>query len=216
MEFRASHILVSDKSLAESLYERVRKGESFSSLASQYSKCPSKSKGGDLGWFKEGAMVREFENQVRRMGVGSISKPVRTQFGYHIIKKTGARGVVLNDGNLVLEKSGGEEITTNNKMELSAVIGALSFLKENGIKSASLYTDSQYVKNGITTWIHSWKKNGWRTSQKGEVKNKEYWIRLDELNRELNLEWNWVKGHAGIKWNERVDELTQLEIAKFR
>ena len=83
---------MSEKRLSESLYERVRKGESFSSLASQYSKCPSKSKGGDLGWFKEGAMVREFENQVRRMGVGSISKPVRTQFGYHIIKKTGARG----------------------------------------------------------------------------------------------------------------------------
>lgn len=92
MEFRASHILVSDKTLAENLYERVRKGESFSSLASQYSKCPSKSKGGDLGWFKEGQMVREFENQVRRMSKGSISRPLRTQFGYHIIKKTGARG----------------------------------------------------------------------------------------------------------------------------
>ena len=92
MEFRASHILVSDKTLAESLYERVRKGESFSSLANQYSNCPSKSKGGDLGWIKEGQMVREFENQVRRMSMGSISRPVRTQFGYHIIKKTGARG----------------------------------------------------------------------------------------------------------------------------
>ena len=92
MEFRASHILVSDKTLAESLYERVRKGESFSSLANQYSNCPSKSKGGDLGWFKEGQMVREFENQVRRMSMGSISRPLRTQFGYHIIKKTGARG----------------------------------------------------------------------------------------------------------------------------
>lgn len=91
MEFRASHILVSDKALAESLYERLKKGESFQSLARNYSKCPSKSKGGDLGWFKEGAMVREFENQVRRMSTGSISRPVRTQFGYHIIKKTGVR-----------------------------------------------------------------------------------------------------------------------------
>lgn len=91
MEFRASHILVSDKALAESLYERLKKGESFQSLARTYSKCPSKNKGGDLGWFKEGAMVREFENQVRRMSTGSISRPVRTQFGYHIIKKTGVR-----------------------------------------------------------------------------------------------------------------------------
>ena len=76
MEFRASHILVSDKTLADSLYERLKKGESFQSLARTYSKCPSKSKGGDLGWFKEGAMVREFENQVRRMSTGSISRPV--------------------------------------------------------------------------------------------------------------------------------------------
>ena len=72
------------------------------------------------------------------------------------------------------------------------------------------------MKNGITNWIFSWKRNGWRTSQKGEVKNKEYWVKLDELNSKLNIEWNWVKGHAGLKWNERVDELTQLEIAKFR
>ena len=91
MEFRASHILVKDKESADKLYERIKKGENFASLAHQYSTCPSKEKGGDLGWFKEGAMVREFEAQVRRMGVGSISKPIRTQFGYHIIKKTGVR-----------------------------------------------------------------------------------------------------------------------------
>ena len=124
--------------------------------------------------------------------------------------------LILKDGELILEKSGGEALTTNNKMELSAVISSLSFLYENGIREASLYTDSQYVKNGITNWIFSWKRNGWRTSQKGEVKNKEYWVKLDELNSKLNIEWNWVKGHAGLKWNERVDELTQLEIAKFR
>ena len=124
--------------------------------------------------------------------------------------------LILKDGELILEKSGGEALTTNNKMELSAVISSLSFLYENGIREASLYTDSQYVKNGITNWIFSWKKNGWRTSQKGEVKNKEYWVKLDDLNSKLNIEWNWVKGHAGLKWNERVDELTQLEIAKFR
>ena len=91
MEFRASHILLRDKATAESIYNRVRAGESFESLARQYSTCPSKSKGGNLGWFKEGQMVRDFENAVRRMGTGSISRPVRTQFGYHIIKKTGVR-----------------------------------------------------------------------------------------------------------------------------
>lgn len=91
MEFRASHILVKDKSTADMLYDRLRKGESFSSLASQYSQCPSKSKGGDLGWFGEGKMVRAFEDAVRRMSTGSLSRPVHTQFGYHIIKKTGVR-----------------------------------------------------------------------------------------------------------------------------
>lgn len=91
MEFRASHILVKDRSTADMLYERVKKGESFSSLASQYSQCPSKSKGGDLGWFKEGQMVKSFEDAVRRMSIGSVSRPVHSQFGYHVIKKTGAR-----------------------------------------------------------------------------------------------------------------------------
>ncbi len=91
MEFRASHILVKDKTAAERIYERVRKGESFQSLAHQFSTCPSKEKGGDLGWFSEGQMVPPFEQAVRKMGTGSISKPVKTQFGWHIIKKTGAR-----------------------------------------------------------------------------------------------------------------------------
>ena len=91
MEFKASHILVRDLQSAERLYERVKKGESFEALARQYSTCPSKSKGGDLGWFKEGQMVPPFENAVRKMGTGTISRPVKTQFGYHIIKKTGAR-----------------------------------------------------------------------------------------------------------------------------
>ena len=91
MEWRASHILVKDASLAEKLYERAKRGESIESLARQYSTCPSKSKGGDLGWFGEGQMVAPFENAVRRMGMRTISRPVRTQFGYHIIKKTGEK-----------------------------------------------------------------------------------------------------------------------------
>ena len=92
MEFRASHILVKDQGKAEEIYNRVKNGESFASLAHQYSTCPSKEKGGDLGWFKEGQMVHPFENAVRKMSTGSISKPVRTQFGWHVIKKTGVRG----------------------------------------------------------------------------------------------------------------------------
>lgn len=91
MEFRASHILVKDQTTAEKLYERVNKGESFQSLAHQYSTCPSKSKGGDLGWFGPGQMVAPFENAVRKLSTGAISKPVKTQFGWHIIKKTGVR-----------------------------------------------------------------------------------------------------------------------------
>ena len=91
MEWRASHILVKDASLAEKLYERAKRGESFESLARQYSTCPSKSKGGDLGWFGEGQMVAPFENAVRRMGMRTISRPVRTQFGSHSIKKTGEK-----------------------------------------------------------------------------------------------------------------------------
>ena len=92
MEFRASHILVKDQGKAEEIYNRVKNGESFASLAHQYSTCPSKEKGGDLGWFKEGQMVPPFENAVRRMSTGIITKPVRTQFGWHVIKKTGVRG----------------------------------------------------------------------------------------------------------------------------
>ena len=92
MEFRASHILVKDQGKAEEIYNRVKNGESFASLAHQYSTCSSKEKGGDLGWFKEGQMVPPFENAVRKMSTGSISKPVRTQFGGHVIKKTGVRG----------------------------------------------------------------------------------------------------------------------------
>ena len=92
MEFRASHILVKDQGKAEEIYNRVKNGESFASLAHQYSTCPRKEKGGDLGWFKEGQMVPPFENSVRKMSTGSISRPVRTQFGWHVIKKTGVRG----------------------------------------------------------------------------------------------------------------------------
>lgn len=91
MELRASHILVKDKSLAEDIAKRAKGGESFAALAKKYSTCPSKSKGGDLGWFKSGQMVPAFERATMKLPNGRISDPVRTQFGYHIIKKTGVR-----------------------------------------------------------------------------------------------------------------------------
>ncbi|MGI6433225.1 MAG: peptidylprolyl isomerase [Sphaerochaetaceae bacterium] len=91
MEFRASHILVKERKLAEEIGKRAKGGANFASLARDYSTCPSKSKGGDLGWFGEGAMVAPFEQAVKRMAVGSISGVVKTQFGFHIIKKTGVR-----------------------------------------------------------------------------------------------------------------------------
>ncbi|MFA7671648.1 MAG: peptidylprolyl isomerase [Sphaerochaetaceae bacterium] len=91
MEFRASHILVKERPLAEQLLKRVKQGANFSELAKDYSLCPSKSKGGDLGWFKEGTMAPAFEAEVKRISVGSIGKIVATQFGFHIIKKSGSR-----------------------------------------------------------------------------------------------------------------------------
>ncbi len=91
MEWKASHILVKDKTLAEHLFKKLSEGANFSELAKEHSQCPSKGKGGDLGWFGPGQMVKEFEEAVRKLGSGRISKPVRTQFGYHIIKKTGVK-----------------------------------------------------------------------------------------------------------------------------
>ena len=123
--------------------------------------------------------------------------------------------VVSENGEIREYKSGGDKSTTNNKMELTAVINALEYAKANGERDVVILTDSQYVKNGITVWIHSWKKNGWRTSSKAPVKNVEYWVTLDKLNDELNVDWQWVKGHAGIAGNEECDRLVRMETAKF-
>ena len=123
--------------------------------------------------------------------------------------------VVSENGEIREYRSGGDQSTTNNKMELTAVINALEYAKANGERDVVILTDSQYVKNGITVWIHSWKKNGWRTSSKAPVKNVEYWVTLDKLNGELNVDWQWVKGHAGIAGNEECDRLVRMETAKF-
>ena len=123
--------------------------------------------------------------------------------------------VALSDGQMISYSSGGEAQTTNNKMELQAVIHAIEDVSLLGAGKLTISTDSQYVKNGITTWINNWKRNGWRTSSKDPVKNRELWEELDKLNAEHNIQWNWVKGHAGIKYNEMCDSLVRQEMEKF-
>lgn len=129
----------------------------------------------------------------------------------------GGWAFVLQDGGIRREKSGGENFTTNNKMELTAVIEALKTARGDfsaGNRRLDLYTDSQYVKNGITSWIYTWEKNGWITSAKKPVKNREYWQELRDLSSGIDLRWHWVKGHAGEELNERCDQMVQEEIAR--
>ncbi len=110
--------------------------------------------------------------------------------------------------------SGGEAATTNNRMELRAAIAGLSALKEPC--EVEFFTDSKYVRNGVTSWIRLWKANGWRTRSKQAVKNEDLWRALDALNSVHRVEWKWVKGHAGDAGNERCDALAQGEIARIR
>ncbi|MEQ1773608.1 MAG: ribonuclease HI [Burkholderiales bacterium] len=117
----------------------------------------------------------------------------------------GGWGALLEMGGKEKELFGGESHTTNNRMELLAVIRALEALKRHCI--VQLHTDSKYVQQGITDWIHNWKKRGWRTADKKPVKNDDLWKELDELAQKHDIEWLWVKGHAGHNGNERADEL---------
>lgn len=119
--------------------------------------------------------------------------------------------IVVKDDVSLYSSSGGEKETTNNKMELSAVINALKYVKDNKLEDVSLFSDSQYVIKGITEWIKSWKKSMWK---KGTVKNVELWEELDSLNSELSIKWNWVKGHNGNKYNEEADKLVKKESEK--
>ena len=113
--------------------------------------------------------------------------------------------------------SGGEDHTTNNRMELRAVIAALEEAERRAPgASVVVNTDSQYVKNGITSWIAAWKRNGWRTADKKSVKNRELWEELDLVNARVKPKYEWVKGHVGVEGNERCDAMVQVEIAKFR
>ena len=131
----------------------------------------------------------------------------------------GGWGVLLQarDGETILrerELSGGEPETTNNRMELLAAITALETLERPA--ALTIFTDSTYVKNGVTSWIYSWKKNGWRTAAKKPVKNEDLWRRLDEAQGRHQVTWEWVKGHAGHAENERADELARSGMAPYK
>ena len=106
--------------------------------------------------------------------------------------------------------NGGDDNTTNNQMELTAAIQALKYFNKR--EKITLFTDSQYVKNGIESWINNWKKNGWKTASKKPVKNKELWVELDLLIAKHNVIWKWVKGHAGNLYNEKADLLARKYI----
>ena len=122
----------------------------------------------------------------------------------------GGWGVILQSGQHRKELKGGEELTTNNRMELMAAIRALEALKRPS--RVKLYTDSIYVMKGISTWIHDWKRRGWRTADKKPVKNEDLWRQLEAAAARHEVEWHWVKGHAGHPENERADQLANKGI----
>ena len=126
----------------------------------------------------------------------------------------GGWGAVLRFGDIEKELFGGAQDTTNNQMELTAAIEALNALKFGC--QVALTTDSQYVKGGITGWIHGWKKNGWKTAAKKPVKNEELWKALDEAVSKHDVTWHWIKGHAGHAENERADELARRGMEDYK
>ena len=125
----------------------------------------------------------------------------------------GGWGAHITCEGVTKEIFGGKLDVTNNQMELSAAIEGLAVLKESC--NVELFTDSKYVMDGITKWIHKWKKNNWRTAAKKDVKNKELWMRLDEAIKDKNISWVWVKGHAGNAGNEQADYLARSALEKL-
>jgi ribonuclease HI len=126
----------------------------------------------------------------------------------------GGWGAILLYGDHRKEISGAEVQTTNNRMELRAVIESLKLLKNSS--ELTIYTDSKYVIDGISSWIKGWKKNGWRTANRQPVKNAELWQQLDEEVTKHKIKWQWVKGHAGNHFNEIVDQLARKEAEKIK
>ena len=126
----------------------------------------------------------------------------------------GGWAFIATNGKDVAERNGGEANTTNNRMELTAVIRALSAAKKHD--EIEIHTDSQYVKYGMEKWVRQWKNNNWKNAEKKPVKNKELWQQLDELAQQKSIKWVWVKGHAGQEMNERCDELARNAAEKYK
>ena len=139
---------------------------------------------------------------------------IHSDGGCHGNPGPGGWAAVLEYGQHKRELSGGVPATTNNRMELQAAIAALSALKEPC--EVEFYTDSEYVKNGVSGWLLNWKLNGWRTKAKKPVKNEDLWRALDSSVSKHKIEWHWLKGHAGHIGNERCDQLANEEIAKIK
>jgi ribonuclease HI len=139
---------------------------------------------------------------------------IHSDGGCHGNPGPGGWAATLESGSHKRELSGGVPATTNNRMELQAAIEALAALKEPC--EVEFYTDSQYVKDGVTAWIANWKRNGWKTQAKKPVKNEDLWRTLDPLVSRHKIKWHWLKGHAGHVGNERCDELANIEIAKIK
>ena len=123
----------------------------------------------------------------------------------------GGWGAILEFTNETNKIYGYQESTTNNRMEIVAAIEAIKLVKEES--DIIIYTDSKYLMNGINTWIHSWKKNNWKTSGNKNVKNVDLWKAIDELNSKHSIKWNWVKGHSGNPGNEMADDLANFAIS---
>ncbi len=139
---------------------------------------------------------------------------IHTDGGCHGNPGPGGWAAILSHGPHTKEISGGAPATTNNRMELLAAIEALKALTQPCC--VEFHTDSKYLKNGISAWLHNWKRNGWKTAAKKPVKNADLWQELDRLVPRHQVEWKWVKGHAGDKGNERCDELATSEINKLK
>lgn len=126
----------------------------------------------------------------------------------------GWAAVILEEGSEAVEISGGESGTTNNQMELTAAIRALEKIAPCS-KAVVVHTDSQYLQKGITEWLPNWVSKGWKTAGNKPVKNQHLWHQIQELNSSMNIQWTWLKGHAGQRWNERCDQLVAIEREKF-
>lgn len=121
----------------------------------------------------------------------------------------GGWGVYIKTADYEKDLYGGNPETTNNQMEMQAALEALKYLKDKN-DVIELFTDSNYLRQGITEWIHKWKLNNWRTAAKKPVANRDLWIEISDLNEKMNVNWNWVKGHAGDPGNERADQLANI------